>query len=70
MYPGYLTPDKLLFSIYSGRDSEPEYSTQVLRAIICRLRKELKQYGWTIPPNKSGPGNAAHYRLVPWSEPK
>lgn len=59
-YPAAVEPHLLLIGVYSN---SAKGAANTLSVHISRLRKTLQPYGWTIPYNSGGPGNAARYRL-------
>lgn len=71
-YPDPLTIDDVKAAVYPGNSAryraEPTVS---VRIIICRLRRDLEPYGWTItnskPPGRPTVNSAPHraqYRLT------
>lgn len=63
-YPMPVTVDRLVFAVYGDDvDGGPENATGTVRQFIWRIRKRLTEYGWSIPPARTGRGNAGEYRL-------
>jgi len=63
-HPTPVTIGQLVTYVYQddidGGPLQPENS---MTTTINKLRPVLKQYGWTIPKSKGGPGNWGLYRL-------
>lgn len=69
-YPREVTGDALVTALYDHRtDGGPENARQNLAVYLCRIRKVLPRYGWTIPRITSGRGNTGRYRLEPVRKP-
>lgn len=63
-YPKPVTIDRLVFAIYADDiDGGPENAGGTVRQFISRIRQRLPEYGWRIPPARTGRGNAGEYRL-------
>lgn len=63
-YPRSVSAEALIEEIYSGA-REPEKARNILSIQLNRLRRDLSQYGWTIPRAPGGKGNLAVYKLEP-----
>lgn len=69
-YPRPISHAGLLQVVYGDDpDGGPMTADHVIGVMACRLRKELRKYGWTIPHNRSGGAGARQpRRLAPLSE--
>lgn len=53
-------------AMYGDRaDGGPENCGNVAKVTICRLKKTIEAFGWTIVSVGRGSGNTASYRLQP-----
>lgn len=65
-YPRTVNMQNLINACYwDDPNGGPDNPATTVMVTIGRLRKKLPPHGWTIPRNKAGNGNIAHYRLVP-----
>lgn len=64
VFPRHMLTERLADRVYADHpDGGPETGGRSLQVTICRLRKRLQPYGWTIPKGRSGPGSPG-YRLA------
>lgn len=62
-YPEGVSIRDIAKEVYNDRDSTPEHPVQVICGTIIRLRKALKDYGWTITGGMGGRASINRYRL-------
>lgn len=62
VYPRRLTFDQLIWRVYQGR--EPDNARASISATFTRMRRDLRQYGWTLPKYRGGNGLIARFQFI------
>lgn len=63
-FPRSLTRDQLADAVYAlDPQGGPDGANNVIACRLVNVRRVVVNYGWRIPPQRSGPGSRARYRL-------
>jgi hypothetical protein len=70
VYPRSVKMGFLVDRLYADDpDGGPDDPVRLVRSLMTRIRKELPEYGWSVPANSAGRGNYGSYRLEPLKDP-
>jgi len=60
-----VTIDEIVDGLWENPDDQPDFWLEAIRVSICRLRRKLRTFGWSIEP-----GYRKDYYVLRWSDVK